>query len=121
MTIEEKLEMYRNKRQFIYWVAKAFKEVRRGHSVRDVIYEVFFQEYSEPYRVDLVEWITVIYDGGAKAHCVVSGNSNAANFEVVASMVHGGCYGQNRTYELLTERGFKKLDLNMMLSLKEAK
>ena len=121
MTIEEKLKMYREKRQFIYNVAMAFVKVPKGHSVSDVTYEVFFQEFAAPYRVDIIEWITVTDDGGGKAHKCVSGNSNAANFEVVASMVHGGCYEQNFTYSDLMNRGYKKLDLNKMTSLQEAK
>lgn len=121
MTIEEKLKMYREKRQFIYNVAMAFVKVPGGHSVADVAYEAFFKELAAPYRVDISEWITVTYDGGGKAHKCVSGNSNAANFEVVASMVHGGCYEQNFTYASLQDRGYKKLDLNKMLSYQEVK
>ena len=121
MTIEEKLKMYREKRQFIYNVAMAFVKVPHGHSVSDVTYEAFFKEFTEPYRVDITEWITVIYDGGGKAHKCVSGNSNAANFEVVASMIYGGCYDQNFTYENLADHGYKKLALNKMLSYQEAK
>ena len=123
MTVEEKLKMYREKRQFIYNVAMAFVKVPGGHSVDGVIYEVFFQEIDfGPQRcVDIVEWVTVQYKGGAEAHKCVSGNSNAANFQVVASMIEGGCYEQNFTYEALTECGFKKLDLNQMTSYKEVK
>ena len=121
MTIEEKLKMYREKRQFIYEVSMAFIKVPKGHSVDSIVYEVFFQEFAEPYRVDVVEWVTVTYFGGGQAHKCVSGNSNSANFQVVASMVEGGCYEQNRAYELLTDRGYKKLDLNKMLSYQEAK
>lgn len=121
MTIEEKLKMYREKRQFIYEVSMAFIKVPKGHSVDGVVYEVFFKELTAPYQVDITEWITVIYDGGGKAHKCVSGNSNAANFEVVASMVHGGCYEHNFTYASLQDRGYKKLDLNKMSSLQEVK
>ena len=116
MTIEEKLKMYREKRQFIYDVSMAFVKNPKGHSVDGVIYEVFFQEFTEPYRVDITEWVTVQYDGGAEAHKCVSGNSNAANFEVVASMVHGGCYEQNFGYKQLATRGYKKMDLNKMFN-----
>ena len=119
MTVEEKLKMYREKRQFLYEVSMAFIKVPRGHSVDGVVYEVFFQEHD--WGTEISEWVTVQYNGGAEAHRVVTGNSNAANFEVVASMVHGGCYGQNLTYEALAERGFKKLDLNAMTSYKEVK
>ena len=110
MTIEEKLKMYREKRQFIYNVAMAFVKVPGGHSVDGVVYEVFFRE--SDWGTEIAEWVTVQYDGGAEAHKVVSGNSNAANFQVVASMIEGGCYEQNFTYEQLADRGFKKLDLN---------
>jgi hypothetical protein len=120
MTIEEKLKMYREKRQFVYEISMTFIKVPKGHSVKDVTYEVFFKE-SDWGWTDLTEWVTVTYDGGGKAHKCVSGNSNAANFEVVASMVHGGCYDQNLTYECLAGRGYKKLDLNSMTSYKEAK
>lgn len=114
MTTEEKLKMYREKRQFIHGVSMAFIKVPRGHSVDGVIYEVFFREGE--HCTDVTEWITVQYDGGAEAHKVVSGNSNAANFEVVASMVYGGCYEQNPTYSQLTALGYKKMDLNKMFN-----
>lgn len=119
MTVEEKLRMYREKRQFIYELSMTFIKVPAGHSVDGVVYEAFFNETD--FGTDIVEWVTVQYRGGGEAHKCVSCNSNAANFEVVATMVHGGCYEQNRTYEALAERGYKKLDLNAMTSYKEAK
>ena len=119
MTTEEKLKMYREKRQFIYEVSMAFIKVPRGHSVDDVVYEVFFKEDAD--YVEIAEWITVQYFGGAEAHRLVSGNSNSANFREVASMIEGGCYEQNRAYAMLADRGFKKMDLNQMYSFKEAK
>ena len=119
MTIEEKLKMYREKRQFIYNVAMTFVKVPSGHSVDGVEYEVFFKE--SDWGTEIAEWVTVQYKGGAEAHKVVSGNSNSANFQVVAGMIEGGCYEQNSTYDLLEARGFKKLDLNSMTSYKEAK
>lgn len=119
MTIEEKLKMYREKRQFIYEVSMTFIKVPGGHSVDGVVYEVFFKE--SDWGTEITEWVTVQYKGGAEAHKVVSGNSNSANFQVVAGMIEGGCYEQNRTYEQLAERGFKKLELNTAASYKEAK
>jgi hypothetical protein len=119
MTIEEKLKMYREKRQFVYELSMTFIKVPKGHSVADVSYEVFFKE--EVWGTDITEWLTVTYCGGGTAHKCVSGNSNAANFEVVASMLYGGCYEQNFTYDELLNRGFKKMDLNSMVSYKEIK
>ena len=40
MTIEEKLKMYREKRQFIYEVSMTFIKVPGGHSIDGVLYEV---------------------------------------------------------------------------------
>lgn len=119
MTIGEKLKMYREKRQFVYEISMTFIKVPRGHSVQDVTYEVFFREAA--WGTEIAEWLTVQYKGGAKAHRVITGNSNSANFEVVASMINGGCYEQNQTYDLLADRGYKKLDLNKMDSYQEAK
>ena len=119
MTIEEKLKMYREKRQFIYEVSMAFIKVPKGHSVDGVVYEVFFREAD--WGTEIAEWLTVQYRGGAEVHRVISGNSNSANFEVIASMIYGGCYDQNQSYDLLASRGFKKLDLNKMSGLYEVK
>ena len=119
MTIEEKLKMYRKKRQFIYNIDTVFMKVPGGHPIDGVVYEVFFRETD--WGTEITEWITVQYKGGAEAHRVVSGNNNAANFQVMASMIEGGCYEQNSTYDLLEARSFKKLDLNAMTSYKEAK
>ena len=119
ITIEERLKMFRVKRQFLYEVSMTFIKVPTGHSVADVSYDVFFREGE--YGTDIVEWVTVTYDGGAKAHRCISGNSNAANFETVAAMIYGGCYDQNPIYDSQIERGYKRLDLNSMTSYKEAK
>ena len=119
MTIEEKLKMYREKRQFAYELGMTFIKVPSGHAITDVCYEVFFKETS--YGTDIAEWLTVTYAGGGKSHRCVTGNSNAANFEVVATVIYGGHYDQNLTYANLADRGYKKLDLNSMTSYKEVK
>jgi hypothetical protein len=121
MTIEEKLKMYREKRQFVYELSMTFIKVPSGHAIVDVQYEVFFKKSDAGDCIDITEWITVTYVGGGKAHRCVSGNSNAANFEVVATVIYGGHYDQNLTYAYLADRGYNKLDLNSMTSYKEAK
>jgi hypothetical protein len=119
MTIEERLKMYREKRQFIYDVSMAFIKNPKGHSVDDVIYEVFFRETE--HETQFAEWLTVKYHGGAKAHRMISGNSNSANFEQIAKMIYGGCYEYNGWYERLASEGWRKLDLNKMCGLHEVK
>ena len=119
MTVEEKLKMYREKRQFAYEMSMTFIKVPSGHSIQDITYEVFFRETE--YCTEVVEWLTVTYHGGGKSHRCVSGNSNAANFEVVATVIYSGHYDQNLTYADLAARGYKKMDLNKMASFEEAK
>jgi hypothetical protein len=116
MTIEEKLKMYREKRQFIYDVSMAFIKNPKGHTIDGIVYEVFFVGDEH-----FTEWLTLQYFGGAEAHCCVSGNSNSANFEVIAKMINGGCYGENAYYQDLLNRGWRKLDLNKMVGLHEVK
>ena len=119
MTVAEKLKMYREKRQFIYEVSRTFIKVPSGHSVDGVIYEVFFKETE--YGIETLECITVQYKGGAEAHKRVCCNSNSANFRVIADMIDGGCYGENPTYWVLPDMGWKKLDLNKITSYEEVK
>ena len=119
MTIEEKLKMYREKRQFIYEVSRAFVKVPGGHSVEEVRYEVFFKETES--GPEVIEWLTVQYNGGGRAHRRVTCNSNSANFREVANMVEGGCYGENPIYWALDKMGWKKLDIYQMCSYKEVK
>ena len=119
MTIEEKLKMYREKKQFIYEVSRTFVKVPGGHSVEEVSYEVFFKDTE--YGPEITEWVTVQYKGGGKAHKRVTCNSNSANFQTVANMIEGGCYEENHVYWALTDRGWKKLDLYQMCSYKEVK
>ena len=42
---------------------------------------------------------------------VVSGNSNIANFRVVGTMLVGGYYAENYTYQKQIEDGYTKVDL----------
>jgi hypothetical protein len=119
ITIEERLKMYREKKQFIYDVSMAFIKNPKGHTVDGIIYEVFFMETEAEPRFS--EWLTVQYFGGAEARHCVSGNSNSANFENVASMINGGCYGENMHYNEMPSCGWKKLDLTKMCSLHEVK
>jgi hypothetical protein len=110
MTLEEKLNMYREKKQFIENLGYAF-QVRPGcASVEGVDYEVYTKQFSDRLS-ETRELVIVHYVGGGKAMKIVSGNSNAANFVVIGSMLQGGCYEQVRMYEEQVEQGYKKVDL----------
>lgn len=119
MTVEERLKMYREKRQFLYDVAMTFIKNPTGHTIDGVVYEVFFKETN--FGPNFQEWLTLQYKGGAEAHRVISGNSNSANFVAVANMVEGGCYEYNNWYNQLSKEDWKKLDLNKMCGLHEVK
>jgi hypothetical protein len=75
-----------------------------------VTYEVYRKVFSDRLS-ETREWIIVHYTGGGKAMKVVSGNSNAANFVVVGSMLQGGCYEQVRMYEEQLENGYERVEL----------
>ena len=119
MTVEERLKMYREKRQFIYDVSMAFIKNPKGHSVDKIIYEVLFKENGLDGHFS--EWITILYKGGAKAHRCVSYNSNSANFKNIAEMIDGGYYHENEHYIVLIEKDWKKLDLTKTCGLHEVK
>lgn len=110
MTLEETLRMYREKKQFIENLSYAF-QVRPGcASVEGADYEVYTKDYGEG-RIDTREWVIMYYTGGGKAMKIVSGNSNAANFVVIGSMLHGGCYEQVRMYQDQEAEGYKRVEL----------
>jgi hypothetical protein len=110
MTLEEKLEMYREKARFIENLSGVF-QVRPGcPTVEGVSYEVYTKNYGED-RIDIREWVIVHYTGGGWAAKLVSGNSNIANFRVVGSMLSGGCYEEVRTYQDQVGLGYERIEL----------
>jgi hypothetical protein len=119
MTIEEKLKMYREKKQFIWDVSRGFANTTKGHTVEGIRYEVLFKENELGQHFS--EWLTIRYFGGAEAHCCISGNSNSANFRAIAKMVEGGYYDENEHYQILFSKEWKLLDLNKMAGLHEVK
>ena len=110
MTMEEKLNMYKEKNQFIENLNYVFQVKPGCASVEGVGYEVYTKQFSERIS-ETREWIIVYYTGGGKAMKIVSGNSNAANFVVIGSMLQGGCYEQVSMYNEQAEHGYVKVDL----------
>lgn len=109
MNLEDKLRMFREKKQFIENLGYAF-QVRPGcATVEGVEYEVYKKLYIDV--PDYREWIIVHYVGGGKAMKIVSGNSNAANFVVIGSMLQGGCYEQVSYYREQEANGYERVVL----------
>ena len=110
MTIDERLEMYLDKKQFIENINEAFQIAPGCPSVEGVSYEVYTKDYGEG-RVDEREWVIVHFYGGGKSVKIVSGNSNVANFKVLGTMLVGGYYAENFTYQKQIEDGYILVEL----------
>lgn len=110
MTMEEKIEMYRDKKKFVENINEVFQMEPHCPSVEGVSYEVYMKNYGEG-RIDIREWVIVHFTGGGKSVKVVSGNSNIANFGVIGSMLSGGYYAEVRTYQEQLENGYARVEL----------
>lgn len=102
MTTEEKLEMFKEKDSFIRRLDLVLTTpVPRGMSVSGVDYEVYQNGTS------FYEFIVIQFKGGAFVPIAVSGNSNAANFQVVAENINGGDYSSLQFYHEVQDRATK--------------
>lgn len=108
MTITEKIEMYKGKRDFIKNISKAFEAKPSKTSVTSVDYEVYRRKVTinNEERDHFVEYIVVHFFGGGLSAKFVSGNSNSANFRAIGELIDGGYYDEVREYETLEDRGF---------------
>lgn len=109
MTTAEKIEMYKNKKEFIERISKVFEQPS-GTGVESVNYEVYLIEKLGIEH--FYEYVIVNFEGGAKSVRNVNGNSNSANFRVIGSLLDGGYYEENFTYESLSEKGFELVVLD---------
>lgn len=108
MTFEEKIEMYRGKKQFIENLNEVFQMEPKCGSVEGVTYEVYIKDHGEG-RIEYREWVIVHFVGGGCCPRLVNGNSNTANFRVIGEMLNGGYYSEVIDYETQTERGLTAL------------
>ena len=111
MTTEELLQVYRDKKAFVDGIASVFKNNTKGHSVKDIVYEVWHKRH-EQFGDAFAEWIIVYFDSGAKSPCHVDCNSNTANFRAIGNIVDGGYFGDIYRYDDgQVSLGYKKVDL----------
>ena len=110
MTVEERYAMYLEKKKFMENLNEVFQMDPGCPSVEGVNYELYTKDYGEG-RIDEREWVIVHFVGGGKSVKVVSGNSNIANFRVVGTMLVGGYYAENYTYQKQIEDGYTKVEL----------
>ena len=105
MTMEEKLEMYKEKKRFIENLNEVFQMEPKCGSVEGVTYEVYTKQFSDRLS-ECREWVIVHFLGGGTSPRLVSGNSNTANFKVIGEMLNGGYYDEVRDYETQIDRGY---------------
>lgn len=107
MTLEERIDMYHEKAAFIHRLDWCLTTPRpKGLTIERVSYEVYEMQHG-----GFVEFIVVTYVGGAISPICVSGNSNAANFQIVAELCDKGNYIQIGYYEQVKETSVGKLEV----------
>lgn len=111
MAAEERLQMYREKRDFVADIARAFIENSKGHSIADISYEVWCKVTDAGQF--FVEWILVHYKGGAKSYIKATANSNTANFRAIGNVLDHGDYDDMFTYcDQQVQLGYRKVNLS---------
>jgi hypothetical protein len=111
MTIAEKIEMYQKKKAFVDDISNVLGMRAHRMGIMQVDYEVYRK--TEGNRDYFVEFVVVVYDGGASAVRCVTGNSNYANYVEIGKLLDGGYYNEIPRYEALTEEGFTKIRLEV--------
>jgi len=107
MIREEKLKMYKKKKDFVDDLSKVFEPRSYSTSVEKIDYEVWENEEHGWF----VEYAVITFVGGGQSHISVNGNSTLAIFQAVAENIMGGYYKEEFTYKDLPKDGFKKLEL----------
>lgn len=95
MNTADKLNMYKEKKGFIAAISQMLKSYKpKGLTISKIEYEV----YKTPFG-SYMEWIVVTYYGGGYTAKLTNGNSNTANFRVIAGVLDGGDYSEVHYYE----------------------
>ena len=105
MTREQKLEMYKKKKEFVSDLSKVFETRSYSTSVKQIDYEVWENEEHGWF----VEYVVITFVGDGQSHISVNGNSNLAIFQAVAENILGGYYKEEFIYRDLTKDGFKRI------------
>lgn len=109
MTITEKIEMYKRKKQFVDDISNVLGMRAHRLGIMMVEYEVYRK--TDDNRDYFVEFVVITYDGGGQAVRCVNGNSNYANYVEIGKLLDGGYYDEIPRYRALTEEGFNKVRL----------
>ena len=106
MTMEEKIQMYKDKQKFVEALSKVFQTTKHSSTVEGISYEIYHKSFSDQ-TSETREYVVVSYFGGAKAPRTVSGYSCTAVYRIIGDLLNGGYYDEVREYEALTESGYQ--------------
>ena len=110
MTWDEKIEMFKEKQQFVEAISGVFQTTKHNSTVERVSYEVYHKSFSERLS-ETREYVIVYYIGGAFAPRTVSGYSCTAVYRIIGELLSGGYYDEVRDFESLLEDEYCKVDL----------
>ena len=106
MTMEEKIQMYKDKHRFVEQLSGVFQITNHNSTVEGISYEVYHKSFSN-HTSETREYVVVSYIGGAKAPRTVSGYCCTAIFRIIGDLLNGGYYDEVRDYESLVETGYQ--------------
>ena len=109
MTMEERINMYSEKKLFIDALDAVFKMKPVGSLIEKISYEVYQKEIGSEMRFK--EWLILHFEGGAMLAAQVTGNSNIANLRAISTYLDGGYYEEVRMYNFLPDLGWELLAL----------
>jgi hypothetical protein len=111
MTVDEKMNMFKEKKAFIDNISKVFEAKPVGSSVESIKYEVYKKliNREEGAITYFTEYLVVTFVGGEKAVRIANGNSNIANFQELGKMIECGYFDEVLDYDALSDCGFEEV------------
>jgi hypothetical protein len=109
MTLEERVDMFSEKKLFIDALDTVFKMKPAGSLIEKIKYEVYQKKIGNEMRFK--EWLVMYFEGGAMLATQVTGNSNIANLRAISMYLNGGYYEEVRMYNFLPDLGWELLKL----------
>ena len=106
MTMEEKIQMYKDKQRFVEQLSGVFQTTNHNSTVEGISYEVYHKSFSD-HTSETREYVVVSYIGGAKSPRTVTGYACTAIFRIIGDLLNGGYYDEVRDFETLIEDGYQ--------------
>ena len=110
MTMEEKIQMFKDKQRFVEALSKVFQTTPHNSTVEGISYEAYYKSFGGRLS-ETREYIIVYYTGGAKAPRTVSGYACTAIFRIIGELLNGGYYDEVREFDSLVENDYERIKL----------